>query len=139
MNALYAQEQQLNNPAFITAQNQLARQLQAQGAKDQSIYGGGFGESYGRSMSNLVNQEQQSLTGPLNTAEQNNLARQLQQYGIDVTNRQFWADLSLKAYQGDQQAQQFYQYLMVSLGLTPAQIASIVAGNTPTVAYNPNP
>lgn len=136
---LYNQLLALNKPADVEAQNQLARQLQQQGAQSGSIYGGGFGESYGRSMGNLVNQQEAALTGPLNTAQQGNLNRMLQQYGIDVNDKQFWANLALSAKNGDVQAQEFYTYLMTSLGMTPAQIAAIIAGNTPTVAYNPNP
>ena len=120
-------------------QNDLARQQAAAGAQSGSIYGGGYQESAQRGMADLIAKQGASLTGPLNAAQQNNLNRQLQQYGIDINDRQFWANLSLRAFQGDQQAQQFYTWLMTQLGLTPAQVAAIIAGNTPGVAFNPNP
>jgi hypothetical protein len=131
--------QGMNEPLFRQEQTDLSRNLNAQAAQSGAINSGGFADSYSRAMSNLVNQQNSGLSTEAFQANQQNIAGALQKYGVDINDRQFWANLALKAYQGDQQAQQFYTYITTQLGLTPAQIANIIGGFTPGVAFNPNP
>ena len=134
-----ALQQQLA-PQFKYEQDQLARNLAAQGAKTGAIDSGGYGETFGRSMSQLVGDENARLSTATASGYESNLNRALQQYGIDINDRQFWADLALKAKQGDQNAQQFYAWLVTQqFGVSPSQLASIIGGFTPGVVFNPNP